>query len=89
MDSIDQDRYGDLWNFDLRLAKNIRLGGSSTVTLSAELFNLFNSGLVLSRWRYPDSAAFTDAAGGATQGVGRIEEIISPRIFRFGARFAF
>jgi hypothetical protein len=88
-DEIDQDRYDTLWNFDLRLAKNLRLGGSSTVTLSAELFNVFNNNLVLSRWRYADSASFTDTAGGATQGVGRIEEVISPRIFRFGARFTF
>ena len=50
---------------------------------------MFNNDLVLSRWRYPDGAAFTDMAGGATAGVGRIEEIMSPRIFRFGARFSF
>jgi hypothetical protein len=59
------------------------------VTLSAELFNVFNNNLVLSRWRYPDSAAFVDTAAGATAGVGRIEELMSPRIFRFGARFNF
>jgi len=88
-DAVDTDRYSALWNFDLRLAKNIRLGSSSTVTLSAELFNVLNNELVLSRWRYPDSAAFTDTAAGATPGVGRIEELISPRIFRFGARFSF
>ncbi|PYQ03281.1 MAG: hypothetical protein DMF82_13565, partial [Acidobacteria bacterium] len=45
---VDTDRLGTLWNLDLRLAKNVRLGGAS-VTLSAEAFNVFNNDLVLSR----------------------------------------
>ena len=87
-DTIDTNRYDDLWNIDLRLAKNMKLGGS-TLTLSAELFNVFNNSLVLSRWRYAEAAAFTATASGAESGLGRIEEIISPRILRVGARFSF
>jgi hypothetical protein len=87
-DAIDANRYSDVWDVDLRLAKNIKLGGS-TLTLSAECFNVFNSGLVLSRFRSANSASFTQTIAGAEPGLGRIEEILAPRVFRFGARFQF
>jgi hypothetical protein len=75
--NIDDRRYPDLWNVDVRLAKNIRLGGASAV-LSAEVFNVFNSGVELTRTRDATSAAFN-----------RLDEILSPRIVRFGLRFLF
>ena len=86
--AIDENRYSDVWDVDLRLAKNIKLGGS-TLTLSAEVFNVLNSGVVLSRFRSANSGSFTQTIAGAEPGLGRIEEILSPRIFRFGARFQF
>ena len=73
---------------DLRLAKNIKLG-STAVTLSAEAFNVFNNNVVLGRYRFANSGSFTSTIAGAEPGLGRIEEIVSPRIVRFGARFSF
>jgi hypothetical protein len=63
--------------------------GSASVTLSAEAFNVFNNNLVLSRFRYSNSGSFTSTIAGAEPGLGRVEEIVSPRIVRFGARFSF
>jgi len=74
---------------DLRLAKTIKLGGDAGLTLSAEWFNVLNTDFVLSRARYANTSAFTDVKGGAIDGRGRIEEIIAPSIFRFGARIQF
>ena len=85
---VDTNRYGNLWNLDLRLAKNIKLG-SSAVTLSAEAFNVFNNNLVLSRFRFANSGSFTSTIAGAAPGMGRVEGIVSPRIIRFGARLSF
>jgi hypothetical protein len=85
---VDTDRYGTLWNLDLRLAKNIKFG-STAVTLSAEAFNVFNNNLVLSRYRWANQSAFTSTIAGAGPGMGRVEEIVSPRIVRFGARLSF
>ena len=78
----------DLWNLDLRLAKTIKLGGSG-LTLAAEWFNVFNNGIVLSRSRFANARRFRQPVPGrgSGEGLGRIEEIIAPRIFRFGARF--
>jgi hypothetical protein len=85
---VDSTRLNTLWNLDLRLAKNIKFGGSA-VTLSAELFNVFNNDLVLSRFRFANSSSFTSTVAGAEAGMGRVEEVISPRILRVGARFSF
>jgi hypothetical protein len=85
---VDTNRYDTLFNLDLRLAKTFKFGGAG-LTLSAEWFNVLNNDLVLSRYRYANSSAFTDATAGAESGLGRIEEVISPSIFRFGARFSF
>ena len=73
---VDTVRYDDVWNVDLRLAKNVHFG-QGALTLSAELFNVLNNDVVLSRFR----------TAGPT--LGRIEEIIAPRTFRLGARLSF
>jgi hypothetical protein len=75
---VDSQRYDTLVNLDLRLAKNLRLSGDARLVLTVEAFNVFNNDLVLSQFRQVNSSAFQ-----------RIEEIISPRVVRFGARFAF
>jgi hypothetical protein len=86
--SIDDIHYDDLWNLDLRLAKTFKINRAG-LTLSAEWFNVFNNDLVLSRWRYANSANFTNTSQGADNGLGRVEEIIAPSIIRFGARLTF
>jgi hypothetical protein len=87
-DQVDSLTYDSIYNLDLRLAKTIRLGGSSLV-LSGEWFNVLNTDFVLSRYRYANQAPFTAATQGAEAGLGRIEEIIMPSIIRFGATFSF
>ena len=74
---IDTDRYDNLWNLDFRLARNTKIN-RVTITPSVELFNAFNNDLVLSRARNIGSAT-----------LGRVEEVISPRILRLGVRLAF
>jgi hypothetical protein len=75
--TVDATRYSSVWDFDMRLAKNVKLG-PATVTLSAEGFNLLNANTVLQVNRQINTATS-----------GRINEIMSPRILRIGARFSF
>jgi hypothetical protein len=75
--AVDDLRYPDIWNVDFRLAKNIKIGGASAV-LSAELFNAFNAGTEMQRTRDANSSSFN-----------RLDEILSPRVARFGLRFLF
>ena len=78
MPSIEDHRLPNIWNLDLRLAKTVKLHGSSSLILSADLFNVFNAGTILSR----DANATSDV-------FGRIDGIMNPRVFRFGARLSF
>jgi hypothetical protein len=75
---IDDNRFPNLWNVDLRLAKSIKFGGRSNLTLSAEMFNVLNSSTELKRIGDASASSF-----------GRLDEILAPRIVRFGAKFGF
>jgi hypothetical protein len=75
--AVDAQRYGNLWDLDLRLNRNAKMG-RVTITPSVELFNALNNDLVLGRARNANSAT-----------LGRVEEVISPRILRIGARLSF
>ena len=75
--TVDETRYDNLWNIDFRLARNAKIG-KVTLTPSLELFNALNNDVVLSRARNAGASTFT-----------RIEEVVSPRILRIGARLSF
>jgi hypothetical protein len=85
---IDTKRYPNVWNVDLRLAKTIKFGAAG-LTFSAEAFNVLNNDVVLSRSRQANTATFVSTIAGAESGIGRIEEIIAPRIVRLGVNFSF
>lgn len=74
---VDQERYEALKNLDLRLARNTTVG-KLTVTPSIEVFNVFNSDAVLGVFRQATSANFR-----------RVDDLLSPRIVRIGARVTF
>jgi len=76
--TIDDQRYDDLWNVDLRLANRIKVGGRTSMEVTADLFNAFNAGTVLGRNRAADSGAFHSPT-----------EVLSPRILRIGLRLNF
>ncbi len=76
--NIDDTKLPNLWNLDIRLANNIRLGGERSLTIAAELFNVFNNNVELNRQRNALSSSFD-----------RLDEILAPRILRIGARLSF
>ena len=65
-------------NLDLRLAYNRKLPGNTTLVVTADCFNVLNSGTVLNRNGQANAEAFN-----------RLDELLSPRVFRFGLRLAF
>jgi hypothetical protein len=74
---VDRERYAALTNLDLRLARNSKVG-SVTITPSLELFNVLNNDVVLGVFRQATSASFR-----------RVDDVVSPRILRIGARVSF
>ena len=75
--SMDNERYSDLWNLDLRLAKNFKFGRAGAV-VTADLFNVFNSNTELLRQRSVTSNQFR-----------LLTDNLSPRILRLGVRLSF
>lgn len=76
--TIDSQRYEALWDADFRLANTIKFGERSSMQISLDLFNAFNSGRVLGRNRQANAGAF----GSAT-------DVLAPRILRLGVRLNF
>ena len=76
--TLDTQRYKAVWDADFRLANNIKLAGHAQMQVTADLFNAFNSGVILGRNRTASGSAF-----------GRPTDVLAPRILRIGLRFNF
>jgi hypothetical protein len=75
---IGDRRTPNLVNLDFRVAKKMKIGGNASLDLTADVFNVLNSGTVLLRNGSASSAVFN-----------RIDEILAPRIARLGVRLGF
>jgi Carboxypeptidase regulatory-like domain len=83
--SANSNRLDNIIDFDLRLEKELTFQGFG-LTLGVDCFNLFNQAFILQR-----QGQFQLQHGGVITPVnaGFINEVLSPRIFRFGARLSF
>jgi len=75
--NIDDNRYDNLWDLDLRLAKTIAIQKTHFV-VSGDLFNALNGNTVLGRNRQLNAGSF-----------GTVNDLLSPRILRFAVKFQF
>src|ERR1700676_1178036 len=78
----DANRLDNIIDFDGRLEKEFTFQDFG-LTLGVDCFNLLNESFVLQR------VARARSTFNSTLGVGFINETLSPRIFRFGARLSF
>lgn len=74
---LGQARLSTLTNLDLRLEKLLKVS-TTDITLSIDVFNALNNGVVLQRQLNKDVSTFN-----------QITEIQSPRVVRFGGRLSF
>ena len=84
LNKIGSVRFPNVFELDLRAAKDFRIMNRVGITLSADLFNVPNKRTVLQR----ETLLFLDSDPNTGAG-NRIEELQSPRIWRFGARINF
>lgn len=85
VNGFGNDRLDNLYNLDLRIAKQFSLFSGVGLTVSADLFNATNAGTVL--WR--DNRLYTATGPDVSSGNNNIQEQQSPRVWRLGARFTF
>jgi hypothetical protein len=71
-------RFENIFTLDLQFEKGIDFGNYGRLALSANLFNVTNDNTVIRRTRSVTSTA-----------LNRIDELISPRALRIGARYSF
>lgn len=74
---LDDMRFGDTWNLDLRWAKRFSMEHVNA-RFEADLFNVLNNNVDLQRER-----------NAASPNYYRLNQILSPRILRFGLRLTF
>jgi hypothetical protein len=83
---VESLSYPNVFNLDLRLAKNLKIGSSSFV-VSGDVFNVLNASTELNRGRRASSAAWSPTNRGGA--FGRLDEILNPRVVRIGLRYQF
>ena len=77
--NIDDERYDDVYNVDLRLEKILNIQVLQ-IALSADVFNVLNEDTVLQR---------NGRINTTPSALNQIREIQSPRVVRLGARVSF
>jgi hypothetical protein len=88
LDPIGKIRFDNVYELDLRLAKDFRLPRGVGFTVSGELFNAPNKRTVLQRETLVLQNANNTAAGSRSAG-WRITELQAPRVWRLGGKFTF
>lgn len=84
VDEFGSQRLPDLFNLDLRIARDFNLAAGVVMNLAVDLFNVTNERTVL--WR--DNRMYS-ANGPDVSDNNWIEQLQSPRVWRFGARVRF
>jgi len=80
---IDVEKYGtsrlpDFYNFDISLVKDFLLGKYGKLSIQVDAFNLFNYNHILDRYSQINSPRFKE-----------VQQILNPRVIRFGIRYRF
>jgi len=88
LDPIGDHRFDNVYEFDLRLAKDFRFPGGLGLTIAADVFNAPNSRTILQR---ETNILNTSAAGVTTSAAAgyRITEMQAPRAWRLGAKITY
>jgi hypothetical protein len=88
----DEFRNDDIHLVDVRLEKDFQVG-ELNFTVLGEVFNIFNEATALQKQHRLDSPGSVAQIGGGetlrVNGSDFVTEVISPRVFRLGARFNF
>jgi hypothetical protein len=82
--AADSNRLDKIIDFDARIEKEFTFQDFG-LTLGVDCFNVFNQSFILQR----RDRVFAPGTPAATANAGYVFEVLSPRVFRFGARLSF
>ena len=88
--TFGSNRLETFWNLNLRLEKILRIGDTGRIYLMVDAFNVFNNN-ILNRQRgvNPGTIYLNSGSFSRNSRSGEPNEVLNPRIFRFGVRFQF
>ncbi len=95
MTRFGSERLADVYNASFRVEKAIRVGDYGRIYLMLDLFNAFNMTTAIRRYQRSYGTYHWYGVGDARNRLVpdpnyfRLNEIINPRVLRFGIRFAF
>jgi hypothetical protein len=88
--TIDKDALPTFYNISLRVEKMIRLGDTGRLYFMADVFNLLNSAIVNRAYAAYFGEYYVDTNTFVSNPTNRkLNEILNPRVIRFGTRFQF
>ncbi len=85
--SVTQFRTDDIMVLDLGVSYLLQLGGDTTVDLGIDIFNVLDDDTILQLERR--MATTYGASGTSGPSAGRIDEALSPQVFRLSAKVTF
>ncbi|MGN6184860.1 MAG: carboxypeptidase regulatory-like domain-containing protein [Thermoanaerobaculia bacterium] len=86
LEEIGERRFDNVYQLDLRVAKDFRILSYGTFEVSADIFNATNQRTVLQR----NGAIFNNSGTDVATSTGyRITELQAPRVYRIGAKVTF
>jgi hypothetical protein len=84
------DRLPTFWNLNFRIEKIVRAGDFGRIYLMVDIFNVFNNDMMNRRYDYNYGTYYVDSQFVWNDPYyGLANEVLNPRIFRFGVRFQF
>jgi len=86
------NRLPTFWNLNLRVEKVLRIGDVGKVYLMIDAFNVFNSSILNRKRDINAGTIYTDSTPygwDPNTRSGEPNEVLNPRVFRFGVRFQF
>jgi hypothetical protein len=86
LEEVGDRRFDNVYQLDLRVAKDLRVMDVATFSISADIFNATNERTILQR----NGAIFNNSGTDVATSTGyRITEIQAPRVYRIGAKVTF
>jgi len=88
-----ENRLPTFWNLNLRVEKVLRIGDVGKVYLMIDAFNVFNTSILNRKRDVNTGTIYTDTPAPYTfvaeTRSGEPNEVLNPRVLRFGVRFQF
>ena len=84
------NRLPTFWNVNMRLEKILRIGETGRIYLMVDAFNVFNQNILNRQLTdNPGTIYLHDASFSSNARSAEPNEVLNPRVFRFGVRFQF